>query len=164
MAPSLAFGSLVFLNQALAQFDASRVVPIYISTIIVTSTISGGIYFGELQEISARAAAGLAAGVALVVVGVCVQASRAAGATEPVAGGGAAASQAGVVPAAVSVGDVGTDSDGVLPLPAVRSSTNGHAAPAERLGGSASLDAPLLASTASSSAPVHRRQCSNSGL
>ena len=39
VAPLLALGSLFFLNRALAQFDASRVVPIYISTLIVTSTV-----------------------------------------------------------------------------------------------------------------------------
>merc|ERR1719198_2366142 len=36
-APVFAVASLCYLNRALAQFDASRVVPIYISSLIVTS-------------------------------------------------------------------------------------------------------------------------------
>ena len=44
--------------------------PIYFSTIVLVSTCSGGIYFGELGGLGAGAAVGLALGVLLVVCGV----------------------------------------------------------------------------------------------
>jgi len=45
-------------------------VPIYFSTIVLVSTCSGGIYFGELGGLGAGAAVGLVLGVLLVVCGV----------------------------------------------------------------------------------------------
>ena len=44
--------------------------PIYFSTIVLVSTCSGGIYFGELGGLGAGAATGLALGVLLVLCGV----------------------------------------------------------------------------------------------
>jgi hypothetical protein len=45
-------------------------VPVYFSTIVLVSTCSGGIYFGELGGLGAGAAVGLALGVLFVVCGV----------------------------------------------------------------------------------------------
>lgn len=124
----LPLGSLYFLNKALSQLDASKVVPIYISTLIVVSTVSGGLYFGELQQMGSGHAAGLAGGVLLVVGGVCVQAARAeAGGS---GGGGAGLDhRAGfggdsmrLSLAAHGIGAV-VDDD-VLPLPPSRGSMN----------------------------------------
>ena len=42
---------------------------------VVVSTVSGGIYFGEIEQMPTADAIGLAGGVALVVLGVGVQAS-----------------------------------------------------------------------------------------
>lgn len=75
VAPSMAALSLLFLNRALAAFPATSVVPTYISTLVVVSTLSGGIYFGEFKGLTTARAVGLAAGVLLVVLGVSVQAS-----------------------------------------------------------------------------------------
>ena len=75
IAPCMAAASLGFLNRALARYSATQIVPTYISTLIVVSTVSGGLFFGEFQRLKAGRALGLATGVALVVCGVCVQAS-----------------------------------------------------------------------------------------
>ena len=72
--PSMAAASLFFLNRALARLSATQVVPTYISTLIVVSTVSGGIYFDEFQHMRLGSAAGLAGGVVLVVAGVGLQA------------------------------------------------------------------------------------------
>jgi len=58
------------LGRALEAFSASKVVPVYFSTIVLVSTCSGGIYFGELGGLGAGAATGLALGVLLVLCGV----------------------------------------------------------------------------------------------
>ena len=156
---TLPLGSLYFLNKALAQFEASMVVPIYISTLIVVSTVSGGIYFGEIQQMDTASALGLAAGVGLVVVGVCVQASA-----EQPGGGGANAS-----PPPTHLDGVVTD---VLPLPGVRSSTNGSGMSTPARTSNVSLDAPLLSASGgyepfdasagqgAPSGPRHVRACS----
>ena len=83
VAPCMAATSLGFLNRALARYSATQVVPTYISTLIVVSTVSGGLFFGEFQRLRLGHALGLAAGVALVVCGVCVQASGAREVTVP---------------------------------------------------------------------------------
>lgn len=146
-AAALPFAAIFFLNRALAQFDANLVVPTYISTLIVVSTVSGGIYFNELQQMSTADALGLAGGVALVVVGVCVQASRAPTPAE-VAGPPGEDESSAQYPsyAAPPTGVDGVVAD-VLPLPGVRNSTNGHGhstgVVAARASNSA-LDAPLL--------------------
>ena len=62
--------NLYFLGRALSHFSASKVVPIYFSTIVLMSTCSGGIYFGELSCLAAAAAAGLGVGILLVIGGV----------------------------------------------------------------------------------------------
>ena len=136
-APALALGSLFFLNRALAQFRANLVVPTYISTLIVTSTLSGGIYFGELAQLSAGGALGLAAGVSLVVIGVCVQASRAAAGDEQSGGADALHLQGGRNTASCE----GTCFDGAVPRVAL--AARGRVGRAADIGGS--LDGPLLA-------------------
>ena len=66
----LPLSNLYFLGRALEAFSASKVVPVYFSTIVLVSTCSGGIYFGELGGLGAGAATGLALGVLLVLCGV----------------------------------------------------------------------------------------------
>jgi uncharacterized membrane protein len=83
VAPLMAGLSLLFLNRALAAWPATSIVPTYISTLVVVSTVSGGLCFGEFASLSASHALGLACGVLLVVAGVTVQASGA----RPEAGG-----------------------------------------------------------------------------
>ena len=53
-----------------AHLLAPQVVPIYFSTIVLVSTCSGGIYFGELGGLGAGAAVGLTLGVLLALCGV----------------------------------------------------------------------------------------------
>ena len=154
-APALALGSIFFLNRALAQFRANLVVPTYISTLIVTSTLSGGIYFGELAQLSAGGAFGLAAGVSLVVIGVCVQASRAAAGDE--SEGAASGRQH------EQIGGAYTDAD-ALHLQGGRSGRVGRAADlGGMLGIGGSLDGPLLAADSCATASASRSTTATRG-
>ena len=124
-APVLALGNLYFLNRALARLPASHVIPIYISTLIVVSTISGGLYFNEFAAINAGAAVGLAAGVLVVVAGVLVQALRN---RTPHTTPALHAARTALLPEQyaatddMSVGSIRVD---VLPKPATNTSTDG---------------------------------------
>ena len=113
--------------------------PVYISTIIVTSTVSGGIYFKEIGEMSTGAAFGLAGGVLLVVLGVYVQASQASH-------GDAGLTHAAEIEAERSRSGLYASTDDVdmpLPLPDIRSSMHIGAAAARRPNGGGALDGPI---------------------
>jgi len=74
--------NLYFLSRALAEFDAVTVVPVYISAIITSSFVSGGIYFQELMHLQLVNAVGLVTGVLIVVGGVVVLSSVPQGQSE----------------------------------------------------------------------------------
>ena len=147
-AAALPLLSLYFLTRALKSYSTSLVVPIYISTLIVVSTVSGGIYFGEIASMSTEASIGLACGVCLVVLGVCVQASAAGHEEDNMMRG------TDVTPLDHGGPSLSFDpsSSSYVPYVPPSSSTNGAPAssPSAALFG-AGLDGPLLAAAPSGS-------------